>query len=254
MSTIAIDRESESFGQMTVAQVQARLKLVCPSEDLLGRRQRRAVDDFVDNVFTDEIPFNSDITLVNIFIEDINDNVPVFEHPSAAVTHIGYPDADLVGLLLPSYLIKVEASDADEGVNAQIEYSLQENNYFGIDPKSGVIYPLTSEMGVDVFNLAVSASDSVHETTVELNVHKLTLDHLIVVYVENYGYHEMEDVTKTIDLQLGEKIQVLKYANVPATYVKRSMSTRTTAGTNLKMVVYAFDEKDQLVMAEVLLE
>lgn len=255
MSTIEIDRESESFGQMSVAQVQAKLKLVCPSEDLL-RRQRRAIDDdFVDNVFTDEIPFNSDITLVNIFIEDINDNAPVFEQPSTQVTHIGYPGADLVGLLLPPYLIKVEATDADEGSNAQIEYLLGATTYFGIDSKSGVIYPLAKEMNAgDVVFLTVTASDAVHRTTVDLRVHKLTLDHLIVVYVENYGYHELEDVTKMIDLQLGQTLQVLKYANVPAKYVQLSRASRATSETTLKFVAYAFDADNELIMAEDLLE
>lgn len=235
---------------MTVAQIQAKLKLVCPSGNLL--RKRRAIDDFSDNIFTDEIPFHSDITQVNIFIEDINDNAPVFEFPLSS--HIGYPDADLVALLLPPYLIKVEASDADEGVHAQIQYSLNANDNFGIDVKSGIIFPLTKELEASPLSLVVSASDAVHVTKLELQVHKVTLDHLIVVYVENYGYHEVEEVTKHLETELGQSLHILKYANVPVNYVKRSLAAKSTTGTNLKLVTYAFDEQNQLIPAEDLLK
>lgn len=259
LCTAEIDRESESFGQMTAAQVQAKLKLVCPSEDLLQkqrrRRRRRAIDDFTDNVFTDEIRHQSDITHLNVFIEDINDNAPVFEHPSEAVTHLGYPDAELVGLLLPPYLIKVDASDADEGVNAQIEFSLSANSHFGIDSKSGVIFPLAMELGEEELTLTVRASDTVHVTSVELRVHRLTLDHLVVVYVENFGYHEIEEVVKLIQSQLGQPLQILKFANVPVHFQKKSVAMgRSTAGTNLKLITYAFDQNNQLVKANELVK
>lgn len=252
LSTIEIDRESEAFGMMTVAQIQAKLKLVCPAGNPNLLRKRRAIDDFLDNIFTDEIPFASDITQVNIFIEDINDNAPVFEFPVSS--HIGYPDADLVALLLPPYLLKVEASDADEGEHGQIQFSLSANDNFGMDGKSGVIYPLTRELGTAPLSLVVSASDAVHVTTFELQVHKLTLDHLIVVYVENYGYHEVEAVAKQLETQLGQPLHILKYANVPGNYVKRSMQPLSTSDTNLKLVTYAFDEQNQLIAATELIK
>lgn len=242
---------------MTVAQIQIKLKLVCPKEDLLKQRKKRALEDFVDNVFTDEIHFNSDVTQINLFIEDINDNKPVFEIPSTSVSSIGYPNADLVGLLLPPYLIQVKANDADLGVNAQIEYSLNVNENFAIDPKSGVIFPLTTEMKDEVLTLVVSATDSVHITNTQIRVHKLTLDHLIVVYVDDYGYHEMETVTKNLENELGAdkvSLKVLRHGNVPVNNVKRWISTRSTSGTNLKLVTYAFDENNVLISAEELLK
>lgn len=242
---------------MTVPQVQVKLKLICPQDVdlLLLQRKRRAIEDNVDNVFTDEIPFNSDITQLNIFIEDINDNAPVFEEPSEAVTNIGYPDADLVALLMPPYLIRVEASDADEGVNAQIEYQLVDD-YFGIDSKSGIIYPKNQEMDNEVLPLIVSATDSVHVTSVVLRVHKLSVDHLIVIYVENWGAHELEEIVKLIETELELKLQILKYANVPGSYTRRSSFSdgRSTTGTHLKLIAYAFDQDSRLVNAEELLE
>lgn len=258
LSTIELDRESEYFGIMTTPQIQAKLKLVCPDEDLLMKhRKRRAIDDFVDNVFTDEILFHSDITQLNIFIEDINDNPPVFTYPSDLITHIGYPDEDLATLLLPPYLIQVQATDEDEGLNAQITYSLNTNSNFGIDSKTGIIFPMTREMDTTVVSLTVTASDTVHESKIELKVHKITLDHLIVVYVENYGYHEMEDVLKMIKEQLGQDMHVLKYGNVPGKPEKRSvykLGTRITTGTTLKLISYAFDGQNELVSAGSLLE
>lgn len=213
-------------------------------------RGRRAIDDFTDNVFTDEIPFNSDITHLNIFIEDINDNAPVFEHPSEPVTHIGYPEADLASLLLPPYLIKVQASDADEGANAEIQYSINANGYFGIDAKTGIIFPMGNKLDSEILSLEVHASDVAHVTSTELKVHRLSLDHLIVVYVEDQGYHEIDNVLDRIHTPMGgNAFKILKYGNVPERTLQRS-----TSGTHLKIIAYAFDKNNQLILAGDLVE
>lgn len=237
---------------MTVPQVQVKLKLVCPQNDNPLLRKRRAIEDNLDHVYTEEIAFNSDVTQLNIFIEDINDNPPVFEYPREEVSHIGYPDADLVQLLFHPYLIKVEASDADVGVNAQIDYSVGANSYFAVDSKTGIIFPLVQDMKDTILPLTVTASDGVHRTSVEVRVHKLKLDNLIVVYVKDFGYHELEQVRKTLELELGQTVNILKYANVPGTYDKRTSTvlSRATTGTTLKLIVYAFDEDNQLIEAE----
>ena len=53
---------------------------------------------------------------VSIFVEDINDNPPVFEHDGIYTAHISEesgPDTEVV---------VVTATDNDEGANAQIMY------------------------------------------------------------------------------------------------------------------------------------
>jgi len=51
---------------------------------------------------------------VSIFVEDINDNPPVFEHSGTYVAHVDENSEE------DTEVIVVKATDADEGVNAQI--------------------------------------------------------------------------------------------------------------------------------------
>uniref|UniRef100_A0A2I3HFW5 Protocadherin Fat 4 n=1 Tax=Nomascus leucogenys TaxID=61853 RepID=A0A2I3HFW5_NOMLE len=70
---------------------------------------------------------------VNVTVQDINDNPPVFgsSHYQAGVTE----DA-VVG----SSVLQVAAADADEGTNADIRYRLQdEGTPFQMDPETGII-------------------------------------------------------------------------------------------------------------------
>ena len=271
LNTIAIDRESETFQEMTVPQIQLKLKLVCASvtDNLLDRRRRATGELFVDNVYTDEIAYASDITLLNVFIEDINDNSPVFVNPAQATTHIGYPVADLGGFLMPPFLMQAVATDAD--ATGSLSYALQSNSFFTIDPKSGIIFPLAQEQQMDMFGLTLSVSDGVPGENVELFVHKLTAEHLVVIYVKDHGYHELDEVLATIHSRWSRKLQVLKYGNVAGevtdTSFRRLLTSlsmdrlvpeqilgRTTAGANLKLIAYAFDDKDELLKAEDLVE
>ena len=51
---------------------------------------------------------------VTIYVEDVNDNAPVFEHAGTYIAHI--PEDARQG----SEVITVKATDDDEGANAQI--------------------------------------------------------------------------------------------------------------------------------------
>ncbi|XP_047738594.1 DE-cadherin [Hyalella azteca] len=92
-----------------------------------------------------------------VILEDINDNVPVFDQPSYSQdipadseTHVN--------------LLRVTASDADSGVNAVIQYSISGgDDYFTIQPDSGyikLVRPLSEDMAnVRAFSLSVQAKD-----------------------------------------------------------------------------------------------
>lgn len=264
LASIAIDRESTAFSMMVKPQLQAKLKLVCPKTegDILkpgaakARLRRQlissdAIEDFKDNVFTNEILFNSDILVLNLFIEDINDNPPVFVNPSVDPLTIGYPNSELVDIVLVPYLIQVKATDKDEPQHAKIEYSISANRNFNIDVTSGIIYPLSTPMsGGDGMTVSVSASDGLHTTNTVVKIRELGMKHVTVIYVENQGYNEARQVADFIQQQLGNTIQILQHAVVPKVYSKRvSASSRSTADTTLKMLVYGIDNSGSIIAA-----
>ncbi|XP_030621866.1 protocadherin Fat 4 [Chanos chanos] len=69
---------------------------------------------------------------VNVTIQDINDNPPIFDqdHYQTSV----YEDA-----AIGSSVLQITATDQDEGANADIRYFLDEGTPFQIDPKAGTI-------------------------------------------------------------------------------------------------------------------
>uniref|UniRef100_A0A8C5P425 FAT atypical cadherin 4 n=1 Tax=Jaculus jaculus TaxID=51337 RepID=A0A8C5P425_JACJA len=70
---------------------------------------------------------------VNVTVQDINDNPPVF---GSSHYQAGVPEDAAVG----SSVLQVAAADADEGTNADIRYRLQdEGTPFQMDPESGLI-------------------------------------------------------------------------------------------------------------------
>ncbi|KAI5746071.1 hypothetical protein M8J76_016948 [Diaphorina citri] len=94
---------------------------------------------------------------VHIGIEDVNDNAPAFSRYPFTVT-------------IPSYtqpghdILRISASDADEGQNAEIVYKFvfeSPNNKFRINPNTGVVSATSSLVGETgkYFGLEVMATD-----------------------------------------------------------------------------------------------
>uniref|UniRef100_A0A3P9NIR3 Protocadherin Fat 4 n=1 Tax=Poecilia reticulata TaxID=8081 RepID=A0A3P9NIR3_POERE len=69
---------------------------------------------------------------VNVTIQDINDNPPVFELDQ-------YQASVFEDAAVGSSILQITASDQDEGANAEIRYFLDEGTPFQIDPKLGTI-------------------------------------------------------------------------------------------------------------------
>lgn len=69
---------------------------------------------------------------VNVTIQDINDNPPVFEQDQ-------YETDVFEDAAVGSSILQITASDQDEGANAEIRYFLDEGTPFQIDPKAGTI-------------------------------------------------------------------------------------------------------------------
>lgn len=72
---------------------------------------------------------------VSVSLQDVNDNTPLFEHNS-------YRTAVWEGQVHNTYVMQVFASDADSGLNGQIEYSIisgNHNNAFILDSVRGIL-------------------------------------------------------------------------------------------------------------------
>uniref|UniRef100_A0A8D0CWR8 FAT atypical cadherin 4 n=1 Tax=Sander lucioperca TaxID=283035 RepID=A0A8D0CWR8_SANLU len=69
---------------------------------------------------------------VNVTIQDINDNPPVFDQDQ-------YQTSVFEDAAVGSSILQITASDQDEGANAEIRYFLDEGTPFQIDPKAGTI-------------------------------------------------------------------------------------------------------------------
>lgn len=69
---------------------------------------------------------------VNVTIQDINDNPPIFEKDQ-------YQTSIFEDAAIGSNVLQITATDQDEGANADIRYYLDEGTPFQIDPKDGTI-------------------------------------------------------------------------------------------------------------------
>ncbi|KAF6739206.1 Neural-cadherin, partial [Oryzias melastigma] len=130
---------------------------------------------------------NSDTAYVRVFISDVNDNKPMFAHPSYEVDVD--EDAD-VGFAI----VTVSANDGDEGGNAKLRYQITSGNTggeFDVEPEVGTIFiaqPLDYEH-IKRYKLHVLASDGKLEdyTTVTVNVVNKNDEAPVFTVNEYYG-------------------------------------------------------------------
>ncbi|KAM8971903.1 protocadherin gamma-C5-like [Pelodytes ibericus] len=99
-------------------------------------------------------------TLVTIIVLDINDNAPVFDQPRSKITL-------LENVPLKTVLIKLNATDLDEGANGEIIYSFDHHTLdsakkvFDLNPDTGEIYVIgaVDYEELNLYELSVRAID-----------------------------------------------------------------------------------------------
>uniref|UniRef100_H2RJF2 Cadherin domain-containing protein n=1 Tax=Takifugu rubripes TaxID=31033 RepID=H2RJF2_TAKRU len=108
-------------------------------------------------------PVKTGTTTIIVTVLDNNDNVPVFQKP---LYNISLPENSSTS----SVLLKVEATDADEGVNGEIEYSFPEHtpqdilSVFRLDSSTGEIF-LVGQLDYEksiMYEMGISAKDKGH--------------------------------------------------------------------------------------------
>ncbi|XP_058123456.1 protocadherin Fat 4-like [Anopheles ziemanni] len=158
LSSEPFDREDENlFSGLDFPQFWIVLMLNCPA--LEDQESQSLNGNLMRSGPMRDIAYSSKQTHLNIIVQDINDNSPEFIYPSNNAI-FAFPSARLARKLLPERLLKVEASDRDEGINAIIRYRLAANDHFDIEAETGVIFPLKTSLADETSTtLEVYATD-----------------------------------------------------------------------------------------------
>ncbi|XP_025194494.1 DE-cadherin isoform X1 [Melanaphis sacchari] len=91
-------------------------------------------------------PHLDDVCTIKVTIQDENDNSPVFDKVVyRGFNYKNYVESVPQDLLSKSEVMRISATDIDDGINSAIQYDLsprmpQDSNYFRIDQNTGVIY------------------------------------------------------------------------------------------------------------------
>ncbi|XP_065076863.1 protocadherin alpha-11-like [Ochlerotatus camptorhynchus] len=238
------DREDvDLFKDVDLPQFQLVLQLNCPPSE---------GDAVSPPVFVDEIPYSVDTTYISVFVDDINDNAPVFTFPKQDDV-FAFPVARISERLLPSRLLQVTANDLDAGLNSVIRFSVTQNDHFSIDPKTGVVYPMKNALdGEEVIQLEILATD--RDGAADGNVAKLKIQvvpavsyQLSVLQVEGVDEHQLVEYIDKLQTQSGF---VIRTVTGGYTSLVDARTRETDSNTVQRLIVVAFDRKKELVSSE----
>lgn len=261
LHTNAIDREHESIAFMTVSQVQVELILECDDDPVRTKRSKRSYDwldpyEYGSNkwVLTDSIPYNSRRTLVNLIVNDINDNAPIFVGKENEPIVVGYPNSELEERILPRSLVELQATDADIGINAALRYSSSES-VLAVAPSTGFVHVRSGASLQQDQILTVTATDRNGEGlsgTIQLAVKLLDVSHIAVVTVRDVFLDDEKTVLSQLSDAVGYEVKALRSVvvsddiNEDVTRHKRE----TNARTSLQLYVYGLVEQEPVVVTK----
>ncbi|TRY60847.1 hypothetical protein DNTS_021639 [Danionella cerebrum] len=135
---------------------------------------REKTDRYLLNITLYDLgqPQRSTWRLLTVYIADANDNSPQFLQDGGYQVRI--PENTPIG----TEVIQVEATDKDQGLNGEIQYSLlTSTSQFGINTSSGIVYvagQLDREL-VPSFTLKIEARDRSEQATQQFSVTTLKI-------------------------------------------------------------------------------
>ncbi|CAH0699972.1 unnamed protein product [Spodoptera exigua] len=257
----AIDREDKSIAFMTVSQVQVELMLQCDNDPVRTKRSIRSYDwldpyEYGSNkwILTESIPYNSRRTLVNLIVNDINDNAPIFVGKENEPIAVGYPNGELEERILPRSLAELQATDADIGINAAIRYSSSES-VLAVAPTTGFVHVRSGASLQHDQILTVTATDQNGEGlsgNIQLIVKLLDINHIAVVTVRDVFLDDEKTVLAQLSDAVGYEVKVLRSVvvsddiNEDVTRQKRETNPRTS----LQLFVYGLVQQEPVVVSQ----
>lgn len=114
----AIDREDPSIAFMALSQVQVELTLVCNSDVTRSKRSTNGRLDWLGPydygtstwLLGETILYNPRRSIVNLIVNDINDNAPIFVGKENEPIVVGYPVPELEETVSPRSLAELQVT------------------------------------------------------------------------------------------------------------------------------------------------
>nr|XP_049703148.1 protocadherin Fat 1 isoform X12 [Helicoverpa armigera]XP_049703149.1 protocadherin Fat 1 isoform X13 [Helicoverpa armigera] len=255
-----IDREHPSIAFMALSQVQVELILHCENDNP-GRSKRSERTDWLGPydygtnkwILTDTILYNSRRSLVNLIVNDINDNDPIFVGKEHEPIVVGYPTDDLEERILPRSLVELKATDADVGENAQLMYSSAESS-LAVAPTTGFVHVRSGATLVQDQILTVRATDqngNGRTGTIQLMVKLLDLSHIAVVTVRDAFLDDETTVLNQLSAAVGYEVKALRSVVISDDIdgdVTRKTREANNGGASLQLYVYGLIAREPVVV------
>ena len=199
-------------------------------------------------------------TTVNIFVEDVNDNHPVFSQESYMAVFL------TTELSITDKLIQVKATDRDYGSNAEISFNIERispNVYRLSDiyiTQDGSIYTNNTSLSEGIYSFNVSAQDMGTPSLVSSTVVSFRVQHPVPDFINftktHYTFHVSENVdpgTHVGNLQL-EAIPSYAEPYISFSVDTANFSVNITTGEIQTLSVFDYEsEQNNTFIAEALM-
>ncbi|XP_047986749.1 uncharacterized protein LOC125226713 [Leguminivora glycinivorella] len=261
----SIDREDPRIAFMALSQVQVELVLECDSDTT--SRVKRSTDPRLDWlgpyeygsnkwILTDTILYNSRRSFVNLIVNDINDNYPIFVGNGNEPIVCGYPIPELEDVVLPRALAELQATDADVGENAALSF-WSASEVLAVASATGFVHvrdgaSLTQDQRLSVSVTDLNGREDGLTTSIELLVKLLDTSHIAVVTVRNAFLDQEETILENLSSAVGYEVKVLSSAVIsddPADSVNtRHKREVTSEGASLQLYVYGLIDREPVAV------
>ncbi|XP_063361505.1 uncharacterized protein LOC134650479 [Cydia amplana] len=262
----AIDREDTRIAFMALSQVQVELVLECAS-DTQSRAKRSTVNPRLDWlgpyeygsnrwILTDTILYNSRRSFVNLIVNDINDNYPIFVGNENEPIVCGYPIPELEDIVLPRALAELKATDADVGENAALSF-WSASEVLAVASTTGYVHvrdgaSLSQDQRLVVSVTDLNGREDGLTTSIELLVKLLDTSHIAVVTIRNAFLDQEQTILENLSSAVGYEVKVLSSA-VISDDPSDSANTRrkrevTTEGASLQLYVYGLIDREPVAV------
>ncbi|KAJ0179875.1 hypothetical protein K1T71_004466 [Dendrolimus kikuchii] len=258
----SIDREHKSIAFMALSQIQVELVLHCDTDNTL--RSKRSLEqtrmgpyDYGNNkwVLTDTIQYNSRRSFVNLIVNDINDNAPIFVGKDQEPIAAGYPIPELIDTIVPRALAEVQATDADIGENAELLYWSNEP-VLAVASTTGFVHVRDGVQLEDGSRLTINATDrngAGLTGSLEILVRLLDTSNIVVMTVQGAFLDDEKNITLEISANIGYEIKVLRSAVISADVENEPDNLRMKrdtdpSGASLQLYVYGLIAREPVTV------
>ncbi|KPI97872.1 hypothetical protein RR46_10993 [Papilio xuthus] len=262
LHTNSIDREDKSIAFMALSQIQVELTLQCDIDKLTVRSKSSLKNIPMKSlgpydygtyrwVLTDPILYNPRRSFVNLIVNDINDNDPIFDLKENEPIAVGYPLPELEEIVPPRALVELTATDADIGENAALVYWSSEPA-LAVSPTTGRVHISNSSLLQQGAVLRVSATDrnGVDGRTghIDLMLRLLDVHQIAVVTVQDAFLEDEIIVLTNLTNALGYEVKALRSVIMPMdsndNTNRKERAAVVSAGALLRLFIYGLINRE----------